>query len=76
VQRVKQWQDNGGKNEEEPTFSSNILPDMALVPGYALRKSWTFLTAGFLETNLVGVSTIYIIFFSLNFIYFLKNKIK
>ncbi|RGB41097.1 eukaryotic integral membrane protein, partial [Rhizophagus diaphanus] len=33
---------------------SNILPDMALVPGYALRKFWTFLTAGFLETNLSG----------------------
>ncbi|GBB94612.1 hypothetical protein RclHR1_02390018 [Rhizophagus clarus] len=55
VQRIKQWQDNGEENEgKEPTFSSNILPDMALVPGYALRKFWTFLTAGFLETNLMG----------------------
>ncbi|RIA93186.1 eukaryotic integral membrane protein [Glomus cerebriforme] len=55
VQRVKRWQDNGEKNEENtPTFSSNILPDIALVPGFALQKFWTFLTAGFLETNLLG----------------------
>ncbi|CAH1757020.1 7295_t:CDS:2 [Entrophospora sp. SA101] len=34
----------------------NILSNLVVVPGVAISKFWTFLTAGFLETHLITVT--------------------